>query len=298
MCGIKSVGPVHWYGNLVENNLQDKSSWRSDFTLESFSLWLSVLHNISPSLHLQAVHPAFIVFLQSNLHVFMEKWTHKFCVGVMTCVCSILRLYFSSLPSRLSATIWTPCGTSWEQRPRPLSTIWKCWGCCLSTSLSMTVWPSSICLNHCAPAKRLLDPIQVNLDLFWFFLRIYNLKLLYPAGWLFLDSSTSMFVNARGRVYRIPESKKKLKVGAEAEKQKSAAILGKWPISGNLKKCCHRSLQSDWCWIYVCARVWFFLFFSEVKRELVLEKSPKWEALTEVLQEIERHNKNSQHEPG
>uniref|UniRef100_A0A3P8TRZ9 DNA repair endonuclease XPF n=1 Tax=Amphiprion percula TaxID=161767 RepID=A0A3P8TRZ9_AMPPE len=76
------------------------------------------------------------------------------------------------------------------------------------------------------------------------------------SGWLFLDSSTSMFVNARSRVYRVPESKKKLKVGAEAEKQK--------PTS----------------------------------RELVLEKSPKWEALTEVLEEIERENKSSQHEPG
>jgi len=37
---------------------------------------------------------------------------------------------------------------------------------------------------------------------------------------------------------------------------------------------------------------------SEVKRELVLEKSPKWEALMEVLEEIERENKSSQHEPG
>ncbi|XP_056285706.1 DNA repair endonuclease XPF isoform X1 [Pseudoliparis swirei] len=81
------------------------------------------------------------------------------------------------------------------------------------------------------------------------------------SGWLFLDSSTSMFMNARGRVYRIPESKKKLKVGAEAEKPKSSSAL-------------------------------------EVKRELVLEKSPKWEALTEVLQEIERENESSQHEPG
>lgn len=79
------------------------------------------------------------------------------------------------------------------------------------------------------------------------------------SGWLFLDSSTSMFVNARSRVYRIPESKKKLKVGAEAEKSSSAL---------------------------------------EVKRELVLEKSPKWAALSEVLQEIERENKSSQHEPG
>uniref|UniRef100_A0A8C4EZE8 DNA repair endonuclease XPF n=1 Tax=Dicentrarchus labrax TaxID=13489 RepID=A0A8C4EZE8_DICLA len=81
------------------------------------------------------------------------------------------------------------------------------------------------------------------------------------SGWLFLDSSTSMFVNARGRVYHIPESKKKLKVGAEAEKPKSSPAL-------------------------------------EVKRRLVLEKSPKWEALTEVLQEIEKENKSSQHEPG
>ncbi|XP_069012118.1 DNA repair endonuclease XPF [Embiotoca jacksoni] len=79
------------------------------------------------------------------------------------------------------------------------------------------------------------------------------------SGWLFLDSSTSMFVNTRSRVYRIPDSKKKLRVGAEAEKPKSA---------------------------------------SEVKRELVLEKSPKWEALTEVLEEIERENKSSQQEAG
>ncbi|XP_034049982.1 DNA repair endonuclease XPF [Thalassophryne amazonica] len=78
------------------------------------------------------------------------------------------------------------------------------------------------------------------------------------SGWLFLDSSTSMFVNARRRVYRVPESKKKLKAGAEAEKPES----------------------------------------SEVRRELVLEKSPKWEALTEVLEEIEKENTSSQHKPG
>uniref|UniRef100_A0A3Q1G5B8 Uncharacterized protein n=1 Tax=Acanthochromis polyacanthus TaxID=80966 RepID=A0A3Q1G5B8_9TELE len=40
------------------------------------------------------------------------------------------------------------------------------------------------------------------------------------SGWLFLDSSTSMFVNARSRVYCIPDSKEKLKAGAEAEKEK------------------------------------------------------------------------------
>ncbi|XP_067345047.1 DNA repair endonuclease XPF isoform X2 [Channa argus] len=81
------------------------------------------------------------------------------------------------------------------------------------------------------------------------------------SGWLFLDSSTSMFVNARSRVYCIPENNKKLKVGAEAEKRKPSPA-------------------------------------SEVKRELVLEKSPKWAALTEVLQEIERENKSSHIEPG
>ncbi|TWW81531.1 DNA repair endonuclease XPF [Takifugu flavidus] len=81
------------------------------------------------------------------------------------------------------------------------------------------------------------------------------------SGWLFLDSSNSMFVNARARVYHIPDSKKKMKVGAETEKQKSSSV-------------------------------------AEVKRELVLEKSPKWEALTEVLQEIERENRSSQHEQG
>uniref|UniRef100_A0A8C1BHW7 DNA repair endonuclease XPF n=2 Tax=Cyprinus carpio TaxID=7962 RepID=A0A8C1BHW7_CYPCA len=71
------------------------------------------------------------------------------------------------------------------------------------------------------------------------------------SGWLFLDSSTSMFVNARSRVYRIQESKKKLKVGETDQKQ-----------------------------------------------SLVLEQNPKWEALTEVLREIEKENGNREHEPG
>lgn len=30
----------------------------------------------------------------------------------------------------------------------------------------------------------------------------------------------------------------------------------------------------------------------------MLEKSPKWEALSEVLQEIEKENKSSEHKPG
>ncbi|XP_066520593.1 DNA repair endonuclease XPF [Hoplias malabaricus] len=78
-------------------------------------------------------------------------------------------------------------------------------------------------------------------------------------GWLFLDSSTSMFVNARSRVYRIPESKKKLKVGEVDQKSSSSAPL---------------------------------------KKELVLEENPKWKALTEVLQEIEKENSSTEHEPG
>uniref|UniRef100_A0A3Q2PQ15 DNA repair endonuclease XPF n=1 Tax=Fundulus heteroclitus TaxID=8078 RepID=A0A3Q2PQ15_FUNHE len=81
------------------------------------------------------------------------------------------------------------------------------------------------------------------------------------SGWLFLDSSTSMFVNARSRVYRIPDSKKKLRLGGETEKQKSSSA-------------------------------------SEVQRELVLEKSPKWEVLTEVLKEIEEENRSSEHGSG
>lgn len=40
-----------------------------------------------------------------------------------------------------------------------------------------------------------------------------------------------MFVNARSRVYHIPENKKKLKVGAEAEKQKSSSASGNRPIN-------------------------------------------------------------------
>ncbi|XP_030630064.1 DNA repair endonuclease XPF [Chanos chanos] len=80
------------------------------------------------------------------------------------------------------------------------------------------------------------------------------------SGWLFLDSSTSMFVNARSRVYRIPESKKKLKVSGELDQKPSSS--------------------------------------APLKRELVLERNPKWEALSEVMQEIEKENNSSEHEPG
>ncbi|KAG9334989.1 hypothetical protein JZ751_006212 [Albula glossodonta] len=80
------------------------------------------------------------------------------------------------------------------------------------------------------------------------------------SGWLFLDSSTSMFVNARTRVYKVPEAKKKLKAGSEPDKKPSMSV--------------------------------------EVKRVLVLEKNPKWEALSEVMQEIEKENSQSENSPG
>lgn len=37
-----------------------------------------------------------------------------------------------------------------------------------------------------------------------------------------------------------------------------------------------------------------FHFYTEAKKELVLESNPKWEALTEVLKEIEAENKESE----
>ncbi|XP_030068380.1 DNA repair endonuclease XPF isoform X2 [Microcaecilia unicolor] len=75
------------------------------------------------------------------------------------------------------------------------------------------------------------------------------------SGWLFLDSSTSMFVHSRARVYRIPDHK----MGKKSQKSDKMELKEK----------------------------------QEEKRELVLESSPKWEALSEVLQEIERENKES-----
>ncbi|XP_039216664.1 DNA repair endonuclease XPF isoform X1 [Crotalus tigris] len=78
----------------------------------------------------------------------------------------------------------------------------------------------------------------------------------HNSGWLFLDSSTSMFLNARSRVYRLPED--------NASKKKKA------------------SEKTDTKEV------------KEQKRELVLESSPKWEALGEVLKEIEKENANSE----
>lgn len=37
-----------------------------------------------------------------------------------------------------------------------------------------------------------------------------------------------------------------------------------------------------------------FYFYTETKKELVLESNPKWEALTEVLKEIEAENAESE----
>ncbi|NXS11709.1 XPF endonuclease, partial [Neodrepanis coruscans] len=74
------------------------------------------------------------------------------------------------------------------------------------------------------------------------------------SGWLFLDASTSMFLNARARVYRIADEKLNQK-GKASEKRDGKE--------------------------------------NELKRELVLESNPKWEALREVLKEIENENKNS-----
>ncbi|NP_001305340.2 DNA repair endonuclease XPF [Gallus gallus] len=76
------------------------------------------------------------------------------------------------------------------------------------------------------------------------------------SGWLFLDSSTSMFVNARARVYRTADEK----------------LNQKGKVSEN------RDVKKE----------------NELKRELVLESNPKWEALREVLNEIENENKNSE----
>ncbi|XP_035195548.1 DNA repair endonuclease XPF isoform X2 [Oxyura jamaicensis] len=80
------------------------------------------------------------------------------------------------------------------------------------------------------------------------------------SGWLFLDSSTSMFVNARARVYRIADEKLNQKLNQKGK------------ISGN------SDVKKE----------------NELKRELVLESNPKWEALREVLNEIENENKNSE----
>uniref|UniRef100_A0A8B9YUH0 DNA repair endonuclease XPF n=1 Tax=Bos mutus grunniens TaxID=30521 RepID=A0A8B9YUH0_BOSMU len=76
------------------------------------------------------------------------------------------------------------------------------------------------------------------------------------SGWLFLDSSTSMFVNARARVYHVPDAKM----------SKKSRLPEKLEIKEE----------------------------QETKKDLVLESNPKWAALTEVLKEIEAENKESE----
>ncbi|XP_023584241.1 DNA repair endonuclease XPF isoform X2 [Trichechus manatus latirostris] len=76
------------------------------------------------------------------------------------------------------------------------------------------------------------------------------------SGWLFLESSTSMFVNARARVYHVPDAK----------------------MSTKSKMSEKMEIKEE----------------QETKKELVLESNPKWEALTEVLKEIEAENKESE----
>ncbi|XP_072124953.1 DNA repair endonuclease XPF [Mobula birostris] len=77
------------------------------------------------------------------------------------------------------------------------------------------------------------------------------------SGWLFLDASNTMFVNARARVYELPEAKLKLSKSVSKSEAK----------------------ERDQ---------------AEEKKELVLEPNPKWEALSEVLTEIKRENEPSE----
>ncbi|XP_078274426.1 DNA repair endonuclease XPF [Rhinoraja longicauda] len=77
------------------------------------------------------------------------------------------------------------------------------------------------------------------------------------SGWLFLDASNIMFVNARARVYRCPQAKLK--------------------TSKNVAKSTAKETDQ-----------------TEEKKELVLEMNPKWEALSEVLTEIKRENEPSE----
>lgn len=58
--------------------------------------------------------------------------------------------------------------------------------------------------------------------------------------------------------------------------------------------CCFESL---WNTLWINIITWnevIFYFYTETKKELVLESNPKWEALTEVLKEIEAENKESE----
>ncbi|XP_078415233.1 DNA repair endonuclease XPF isoform X1 [Cetorhinus maximus] len=77
------------------------------------------------------------------------------------------------------------------------------------------------------------------------------------SGWLFLDASNTMFVNARTRVYKRPEAKLK----------NTGEVVKKEPKETNK---------------------------TEEKKDLVLETNPKWEALSQVLTEIKGENEPSE----
>ncbi|XP_048408057.2 DNA repair endonuclease XPF isoform X2 [Stegostoma tigrinum] len=76
------------------------------------------------------------------------------------------------------------------------------------------------------------------------------------SGWLFLDASNTMFVNARARVYKRLDSK--LKTSANVTKAEPT--------------------ETD----------------KTEQKDLILEPNPKWEALSEVLAEIKRENEPSE----
>ncbi|XP_078097001.1 DNA repair endonuclease XPF [Mustelus asterias] len=77
------------------------------------------------------------------------------------------------------------------------------------------------------------------------------------SGWLFLDASNTMFVNARARVYKRPEAK-----------LKTSANVAKTEATETNK--------------------------TEEKKDLILEANPKWEALSEVLSEIKKESESSE----
>lgn len=56
--------------------------------------------------------------------------------------------------------------------------------------------------------------------------------------------------------------------------------------------CCFKSLCNT-LWIKIISQNEIILYFY-TEKELVLESSPKWEALTEVLKEIEAENMESE----
>lgn len=47
-------------------------------------------------------------------------------------------------------------------------------------------------------------------------------------------------------------------------------------------------------WLNIIQNKVIIYFCTETRKELVLESNPKWEALTEVLKEIEAENKESE----